>query len=47
MDFPKKEELVANKFNGDQKEIGKYLGVDSLEYMSIDEMTEAMVDHEP
>lgn len=47
MDFPHKDELVANKFKGNIKEIGEYLGVDSLEYMTIDEMKEAMVDHEP
>ena len=46
MDFPHKSELVANKFNGNVNEIGKYIGVDSLEYMTIDEMKEAMVDHE-
>ncbi len=46
MDFPSKEELVANKFSGDIKSIGAYLGVDSLEYLTIDEMLEAMVDHD-
>lgn len=46
MDFPHKDELVANKLKGNIKEIGEYLGVDSLEYMTIDEMKEAMVDHE-
>lgn len=47
MDFPSKNELVANKFNGDIKAIKDYLGVDSLEYLTIDEMLEAMTDHEP
>ncbi len=47
MDFPSKEELVANKFNGNVEEIKNYLEVDSLEYLTIDEMLEAMVDHEP
>jgi amidophosphoribosyltransferase len=42
MDFPSREELVANQMNGDIKEIGKYLGVDSLEYLTIDEMLEAV-----
>jgi len=46
MDFPSKEELIANKFNGNIEEIRKYLGVDSLEYLTIPEMMEAMVDHE-
>ncbi len=47
MDFPSKEELIANKFDSNIEEITKYLGVDSLEYMTIDEMLKAMVDHEP
>ena len=42
MDFPSKEELVANQCNGDIKEIKKRLGVDSLEYLTIDEMLEAV-----
>ncbi|HZW38164.1 MAG TPA: amidophosphoribosyltransferase [Ignavibacteriaceae bacterium] len=42
MDFPSKEELIANKFHGNVKEIEKYLEVDSLEYLSIDEMVEAV-----
>ncbi len=46
MDFPSKDELIANKFNN-VKEIEKYLNVDSLEYLTIDEMLEAMVDHAP
>ena len=47
MDFPSKEELIANKFNGDLKQIEEYLGVDSLEYMTQDQLLEAMVDHTP
>lgn len=47
MDFPSKEELIANKFNVDIEEIRKYLDVDTLEYLTIDEMLEAMVDHKP
>lgn len=46
MDFPSKEELIANQFNSDIKKISEYLGVDSLEYMTIDEMLEAMVDYD-
>ncbi len=42
MDFPSKEELIAYNFNSDIKEIGKYLGVDSIEYLTIDEMLEAV-----
>lgn len=45
MDFPSSEELIANKFQGNIEDIRKYLGVDSLEYMTINEMLEAMVDH--
>ena len=47
MDFPSKQELIANRFEGDLNEIGKYLGVDSLEYMTQAQMLEAMVDHTP
>ncbi len=42
MDFPSKDELIANQMNGDVKEIERYLGVDSLEYLTIDEMLEAI-----
>ncbi len=47
MDFPSKEELIANRFSGNLNEIENYLGVDSLEYMTLDQMLEAMVDHTP
>lgn len=47
MDFPSEEELIANKFNGNIKEIENYLEVDSLEYMTLDQMLEAMVEHTP
>lgn len=47
MDFPSEGELIANKFNRDIEEIRKYLDVDTLEYLTIDEMLEAMVDHKP
>lgn len=46
MDFPSPSELIANKFKKDINAIGKYLEVDSLEYLSINEMLNAMVDHE-
>ena len=42
MDFPSKEELIACQCNGDVKEIEKRLLVNSLEYLSIDEMLEAV-----
>ena len=47
MDFPSKEELIANKFDVNIEEIRKYLEVDSIEYLSINELLEAMVDHTP
>ncbi len=42
MDFPSKEELVANKCDGNIEHIRDYLEVDSLEYLKIDEMLEAV-----
>ncbi len=42
MDFPSNEELIASRLNGDIEEIKKYLEVDSLEYLTIDEMLEAV-----
>jgi amidophosphoribosyltransferase len=42
MDFPSGEELIANQMHRNIKEIQKYLGVDSLEYLTIDEMLEAV-----
>ena len=47
MDFPSKEELIAQKFNGDIARIKEYLEVDSLEYLTIEELLDAMVDHMP
>lgn len=47
MDFPSKGELVANKFNADIKAIQNYLEVDSLEYLTIDEMLEAVAEANP
>jgi len=42
MDFPSREELVANKFNGNIDQIRDHLEVDSLEYLTIEEMLEAV-----
>lgn len=47
MDFPSPKELIANKFKNNIDAITKYLEVDSLEYLSIDEMLNAMVEHDP
>jgi len=44
MNFPSKNELVANKFDSNLEEIRKYLEVDTLEYMTIDEMLCSMID---
>ncbi len=42
MDFPSRDELIATRVGGNIKEIEKYLEVDSLEYLTIDEMLEAV-----
>lgn len=47
MDFPSREELIANQAGGDIKEIEKRLEVDSLEYLTIDEMLEAVSEADP
>jgi amidophosphoribosyltransferase len=41
MDFPSREELIANTFDGDVEKIGKELGVDSLAYLSVERLLEA------
>ncbi len=47
MDFPSREELIANRMGGEVKKIEEYLGVDSLEYLTIDEMLEAVSEADP
>lgn len=42
MDFPSKEELIANSFHCDAKEIGNSLGVESLSYLSVDKLLESV-----
>jgi len=42
MDFPSSEELIAYRMNKDIEQIREYLGVDSIEYMSIEELLEAV-----
>lgn len=44
MDFPSKEELIAHRLEGNIEAIKDYLEVDSLEYLTIDEMLEAVSD---
>ncbi|MCF8260330.1 MAG: amidophosphoribosyltransferase [Melioribacteraceae bacterium] len=46
MDFPSKEELIANRFGNNIGEIESFLGVDSLRYMTEDELLSAMIDHD-
>jgi amidophosphoribosyltransferase len=47
MDFPSREELIANRYNGNIAKIKEYLEVDSLEYLTIDEMLEAVSEADP
>jgi len=44
MDFPSKEELIANKYNGNIQKIKEYLEVDSLEYLTLDELLSCVED---
>jgi amidophosphoribosyltransferase len=41
MDFPTPKELIANKCGGDIGRIGEELGVDSIGYLSIDELLDS------
>ncbi|MEX0736437.1 MAG: amidophosphoribosyltransferase [Bacteroidota bacterium] len=41
MDFPSREELIANRCNSDVNTIAEELGVDSLAYLSMEKMLEA------
>lgn len=36
MDFPSREELIANHFESNEEEIAEYLGADSLRYLSLE-----------
>ncbi|MCX7876300.1 MAG: amidophosphoribosyltransferase [Melioribacteraceae bacterium] len=47
MDFPSKEELIAHKLDNNIEEIRKYLEVDSLEYLTIEELLQCVSDIEP
>jgi amidophosphoribosyltransferase len=38
MDFPSREELIANRFNGDIEAIRKELGVESLSYLPMEKL---------
>jgi amidophosphoribosyltransferase len=41
MDFPSSTELIANAFDGNVKDISKFIGADSLAYLSMEMMLEA------
>ena len=41
MDFPRSDELIANAFGGNVQEIANFIGVDSLAYLSMEQMLEA------
>ncbi len=45
MDFPNRNELIANQFGGDVEKIGEFLGVESLAYLSMEKLL-ASVSHE-
>ena len=45
MDFPSREELIANHHNSEE-EIGKAIEVDSLHYLSLSKLLES-VPHDP
>jgi amidophosphoribosyltransferase len=41
MDFPTQAELIANQCHGDIQEIGRELGVDSIGYLTTEELLSA------
>lgn len=45
MDFPSKEELIANKYDNEEQ-IGDALGVDSLHYLSVEKLMESVPQEE-
>ncbi len=42
MDFPNKDELVANQCNNDLEKIREYLDVDSVEYLSLEQLHDSV-----
>lgn len=44
MDFPTPKELIANQCGGDVKKIGEELGVDSLEYLELEDLLASVPD---
>ncbi|MCC6550208.1 MAG: amidophosphoribosyltransferase [Ignavibacteriaceae bacterium] len=47
MDFPSKDELIANKMHGSIEEIRQYLGVESLEYLTTEELLKSIYEADP
>lgn len=47
MDFPSKEELIANKLQGNIEKIREELGVDSLKYLSIEDLYQSVHEDSP
>ncbi len=47
MDFPSKEELIAYKLKNNLDDIRNYLEVDSLEYLTVDELLECVSENNP
>lgn len=46
MDFPSRDELIANQLNNDLEKLREFLGVDSVEYLSLEKLHES-VPHSP
>jgi amidophosphoribosyltransferase len=46
MDFPSKEELIANQMNRNIDQIRDYLGVDSLEYLTINDLLQSVYEED-
>lgn len=42
MDFPSREELIANHYDSDEEQIAQALGVDSLKYLSVEKLMESV-----
>jgi amidophosphoribosyltransferase len=47
MDFPSREELIAFNMHGDTELIKNYIGVDSLSYLNIEHLHEAVKEDDP
>lgn len=46
MDFPSREELIANHHDGDERKIGEAIEVDSLEYLSVEQLLRSVPQEE-